>query len=247
METELKTGDMVLCRKTAPLVKLCIQLIASGLKATVKGRDIGDSLKRELEAIAKLPRFTFSRFGDSLNEYAKLKAQKYQGQANCEQMLESLTDKLDALESIHLAQIQANSVSELAACIDNLFAEGNSPITLATAHRSKGLENERIFLLQPDKMPLTWKGQRDWQFQQEKNLLYVALTRAKDELVLVGEPEWLPAATVTEAPALGDNAETAQSVQALCQKLGVETVVRSALSLSSPEEIDAIRLLVNAA
>ena len=248
LKQQLKTGDMVLSRKTAPLVQLCIRLIADGLRATVKGRDIGDSLKRELEAIAKLPHFQFSEFGKFLDEYAKLKAQKYQGQQNCEQMLESLTDKLDALESIHLAQMQATSVSELAAYIDNLFADnGNSPITLATAHRSKGLEGERIFLLQPEDLPLTWKGQRDWQLKQEHNLLYVALTRAKVELILVGEPEWLPAATVNEAPALEGNAEIAQSIQALCQKLGVETVIRSALSLSSPEEIEAIRLLVNAA
>ncbi len=163
-------------------------------------------------------------------------------------MLASLTDKLDALESIHLAQVQATSVSALAAYIDTLFADnGSSPITLATAHRSKGLENERIFLLQPDKMPLTWKGQQDWQLQQEDNLLYVALTRSTAELFLVGEPEWLPAATATEAPTPEGSAEIAHSIHALCQELGVETVVRSALSLSSPEEIDAIRLLVNAA
>ena len=58
LKQQLKTGDMVLSRKTAPLVNLCIRLIADGLRATVKGRDIGESLKRELEAIAKLPRFT---------------------------------------------------------------------------------------------------------------------------------------------------------------------------------------------
>ena len=247
LETELRTGDMVLSRKTAPLVRLCIQLITRGICATVKGRDIGDSLKRELENIAKLPKFTFSQFGNFVSEYAKLKAKKYEGLDNCSQLMEALSDKLEALEAIYLAQVQATSVSALAAYVDELFADkGNSPITLATAHRSKGLENQRIFLLEPDKMPLTWKGQRDWQFQQEKNLLYVALTRAKDELVLVGEPEWLPAATVTEAPALGDNAETAQSIQALCQKLGIETVVSSILTLSSAEEIELVRTLVNA-
>lgn len=33
----LTTGDMVICRKTAPLVKLCIRLITRGIAATVKG------------------------------------------------------------------------------------------------------------------------------------------------------------------------------------------------------------------
>ena len=81
---------MVLSRKTAPLVKLCIQLITQGIRATVKGRDIGDSLKRELEAITHLPRFSFAQFGKFLDEYAKLKAQKYEGLDNCEQLLASL-------------------------------------------------------------------------------------------------------------------------------------------------------------
>lgn len=248
LQAELKTGDMVLSRKTAPLVKLCIQLITRGVCATVKGRDIGDGLKRELENIAKLPRFTYSQFGSFLNEYAALKTEKYRGLENCEQLIKTLADKLDALEAIYLAQVQATSVSALAAYISELFADnGNSPITLATAHRSKGLENQRIFVLEPDKLPLTWKGQQDWQLQQEHNLLYVTLTRSTAELFLVGEPEWLPAATVSEASAPEGNAEIAQSIQVLCQKLGVETVIRSALSLSSPEEIEAIRLLVNAA
>ena len=248
LETELRTGDMVLSRKTAPLVRLCIQLITRGICATVKGRDIGDSLKRELENIAKLPKFTFSQFGNFVSEYAKLKAKKYEGLDNCSQLMEALSDKLEALEAIYLAQVQATSVSALAAYVDELFADkGNSPITLATAHRSKGLENQRIFLLEPDKMPLTWKGQQDWQLQQEDNLLYVALTRSTAELFLVGEPEWLPAATATEAPTPEGSAEIAHSIQALCQELGVETVIRSALSLSSSEEIDAIRLLLNAA
>ena len=109
----------MLSRKTAPLVKLCIQLITQGVRATVKGRDIGDSLKRELEAIAKLPRFTFARFGEFLNEYAELKAQKYESLDNCEQLLESLTDKLNALEAIHVAQVQATSIAQLAAYIDD--------------------------------------------------------------------------------------------------------------------------------
>ena len=40
----LKIGDMVLCRKTAPLVNLCIKLISRGIAATVKGKAIGEQL-----------------------------------------------------------------------------------------------------------------------------------------------------------------------------------------------------------
>jgi superfamily I DNA/RNA helicase len=58
-------------------------------------------------------------------------------------------------------------------------------VTFSTAHKSKGLEADRVLILLPDKLPLTWKGQQPWEFEQEMNLKYVALTRAKKELVFV--------------------------------------------------------------
>ena len=39
-------------------------------------------------------------------------------------------------------------------------------------------------------MPMTWRNQQYWQFQQEQNILYVALTRSTEELFIVGEPDW---------------------------------------------------------
>lgn len=42
--SEIQDGDMVLCRLTAPLVDLCMKYISSGVKAYVKGRDIGTNL-----------------------------------------------------------------------------------------------------------------------------------------------------------------------------------------------------------
>jgi len=193
LDKELVEGDMVLCRKTAPLVSLCIQLITRGVHATVKGKDIGETLKRELNGIAKMPGFQFSSFADYLKLYKQAKAAKYHGKDEEEQLLESLNDKMEAIEAIHSSQAQAICIPDLETYIDSLFDDGHSPITLATIHRSKGLENDRVFILEPDKLPLTWKKQQEWQFKQECNLHYVALTRAKRELVLIGDkPDWLP-------------------------------------------------------
>ena len=41
---DVQDGDMVLCRVSAPLVDLCMRYIANGVKAYVKGRDIGMNL-----------------------------------------------------------------------------------------------------------------------------------------------------------------------------------------------------------
>ena len=58
-------------------------------------------------------------------------------------------------------------------------------VMLSTAHKSKGLEANRVLILLPNKLPLTWQNQLDWQLKQELNLKYVALTRARKELVFI--------------------------------------------------------------
>lgn len=246
LKEQLRTGDMVLSRKTAPLVKLCIRLITDGICATVKGRDIGETLKRELENITKLPQFDFSQFSQFLDEYAQLKADRYKELENCEQLLESLSDRLDALEAIYLSQVNATSVSDLATYVESLFADNDhSPITLATVHRSKGLENERIFLIQPNDLPLIWKNQQDWQLQQEENLLYVALTRSISDLFLVGEPDWLPDDDVETAAEVVDEAPGANVVQ-LCEEMGVQAVAEDLLKLATSDDVAAIRQMLDA-
>ena len=40
----IKNGDMVLCRNTYPLVRMCLKYLANGIKAHIKGRDIGINL-----------------------------------------------------------------------------------------------------------------------------------------------------------------------------------------------------------
>jgi DNA helicase II / ATP-dependent DNA helicase PcrA len=66
---EAKKGDLVIARKTAPLVKACIKLISQGIAATVKGKDIGTGLKAEAEAIAGMRGFSHLRFSHYCYEY----------------------------------------------------------------------------------------------------------------------------------------------------------------------------------
>ncbi|HEU4327629.1 MAG TPA: 3'-5' exonuclease, partial [Roseiflexaceae bacterium] len=61
-------------------------------------------------------------------------------------------------------------------------------VTLSTIHRAKGLEADRVFLLHPERVPLRWENQQAWELEQEMNLRYVALTRAKQALFFVEEP-----------------------------------------------------------
>jgi superfamily I DNA/RNA helicase len=51
-------------------------------------------------------------------------------------------------------------------------------------HKAKGLEAERAFLLEHTlHESFTQRARHQWQKEQEKNILYVAITRAKQQLV----------------------------------------------------------------
>lgn len=63
-------------------------------------------------------------------------------------------------------------------------------MTLSICHRAKGLEGDRIFIIKPEDMPMVLERQLGWQKEQEDNLLYVALTRSKSTLYIVGQPDW---------------------------------------------------------
>jgi len=191
LNQKLRAGDMVISRKTAPLVTLCIKLISQGIAATVKGKAIGLQLVGDLQEIAKMPSFkSYGLFSFALQEYRAAKAFQWRGKDNEEQMIESLNDKLEALECIYHSQPRLKTIQQLETYVENLFSDEDSPIILSTCHRAKGLESNRVFILKPEDMPMIWRGQLDWQYQQEENLLYVALTRSKSELFIVGEPDW---------------------------------------------------------
>ena len=66
---------------------------------------------------------------------------------------------------------------------DDKHGEG---IKLSSIHKAKGLEAKRVFLLQPEGATIPHPMAKSaWQREQEMNLLYVAITRAKEELIYV--------------------------------------------------------------
>ncbi|HEY9804820.1 MAG TPA: UvrD-helicase domain-containing protein [Leptolyngbyaceae cyanobacterium] len=190
LENLLKNGDVIISRKNAPLVSLCIKLIGLGMKATVRGRDVGDSLKKELDLIAKLPGYSFQFFNDSVAQYQAVKLQRYRDLDNEDELRQKLLDKLEAILAIYQSHASATSIEDLKLYIDEIFSDENSPIILSNIHKFKGGEGERMIIYRPEDLPMRWRNQLAWQQEQERNLLYVALTRSKRELFIVGEPDW---------------------------------------------------------
>lgn len=184
----IKEGDLIVSRRTAPAVKLCIELIAKRIPARVRGRDIGKSLTAIVKEIANRKDFEFKQFGKLLEEYKAAKIAKLRQRKASESQIDSLSDRVAGVQICYEAY-ECQTADQLCDEIEQLFSDQRSSVVLSTVHRAKGLENERVFILKPEDLPLRWQNQQDWELEQEYNLRYVALTRAKAALYFVHEHE----------------------------------------------------------
>lgn len=181
LHEEVSSGDYILCRVTADLIKECLKFIKDGKKAIVLGRNIGESLISLLE---KIKETNGKDFPEKLhNYYEKVSAKLIQYNQTNKLMI--LQDKCDCLIVLYSRALElgkdANAIPDI---IEDIFSDEKSSITLTTIHRAKGLESDKIFILRPDLLPHPMASQ-DWEIQQENNLKYVAITRAKKELIWV--------------------------------------------------------------
>ena len=120
----------------------------------------------------------------------KFKQSIYQENDNGAILLLQLKDQIKAVEAIY-NHFQSRSLAELASGIKQLFgSEDDEAVLLSTIHRAKGMESERVYIAEPLTLPLLWEGQKQWQEQQEQNLLYVALSRSTKDLFLIGDAFW---------------------------------------------------------
>jgi superfamily I DNA/RNA helicase len=183
-------NTMVICRTSAPLVGMCCKLLQNGITAVVKGKDIGASLKSLIDGCKSNRIDSLMKYLDTTKEKV-LKSVIRDGKGKLSEddakqtpRYAAICDKVACIENL---LITAKSVNELKTTIDSLFTEENvkNAVVFSTVHKSKGLESDKVVILLPNKLPLRWKGQQDWQFEQERNLQYVAYTRAKKELVFV--------------------------------------------------------------
>jgi hypothetical protein len=182
---EMKPGDLVICRVNAALIPTAYDLIRRGIRPIVKGRDIGkgliqliDTLMKAVEVIPGSDDMVKIREALSIYRYEHeskliLLGDKAQGR------LEALHDKCDCLiEFIR----NAKSITEMRTQVEKLFSDepgqASNAVTLGTIHRTKGLESERVFVLAPELIPHPM-ARRPWEVAQEKNVAWIACTRAK--------------------------------------------------------------------
>lgn len=192
----LLASDAVLCRKTRPLVSTAYALIKQGVACHVEGREIGAGLVKLINRFAGRGRGnkpdTMEQFRDRLLAYVEKETAKLIAKGR-ETQAEALSDRVETVLVIMDSIPPAATVDELRAKIEMLFSdsehEKRPTLTLSTVHRSKGREWPRVFILgRYEYMPSPYARQI-WQQVQENCAIYVAVTRAQRELVLVNGVE----------------------------------------------------------
>lgn len=179
----LTNKDMIVCRQTAPLITIAYKLLAQRIPCHVQGRDIGRGLIAQINKIAgrNAHVLEIGPFRERLQAW-KDKEMKRAQDADDEREMERIEDKYQCLVAI-MNYEHVTTVAEMVDEINALF-ERSTGVKLSTVHRAKGLEAERVFVLDPQLMPSKY-ARHPWQQTQEANLQYVAYTRAQRELYFI--------------------------------------------------------------
>jgi superfamily I DNA/RNA helicase len=145
----------------------------------VKGRDIGEGL---VKLIRKQGCSTVKELIARLSEEYNVEYEKARLKGD-EDKIQRLTDKYESALLFCGKATLSSDPEEVCTLIDTVFTQGKG-VTLSTVHKAKGLEAERAFILDASlHASFTARAQQQWQREQERNILYVAITRAKRELV----------------------------------------------------------------
>jgi superfamily I DNA/RNA helicase len=180
-----KALDLVVCRTTKPLISLAYKLLKARVPVRIMGREIGEGLK---SLVSKMNAKGIDALIEKLNAYAARETEKAKAKHN-EAKIEQIQDKVDCvLFLIDSLTETTRTIPALIDVIDSLFADKANAVVLATIHKSKGLEADRVFWLNSSKCPSKWAKQ-PWQIQQEMNLCYVAITRAKSVLTFIEDEQ----------------------------------------------------------
>lgn len=185
--TGLTADDAILCRNTNPLVKLAYGLIRRGKGCIIEGRDIGMGLiklatKWKTAATVEDLRSKLARWSQAEIKRALDKGQDAHA-AKIEDQTSTLLEIMSTLpDDAPIASIQ-DAINKLFG--DTPAGERPKVVTLSTIHKSKGREWPRVLWWGANAYQPSPYARQEWQQGQERNLMYVAATRAQETLVHV--------------------------------------------------------------
>jgi len=183
----VRPGDVVLCRNTAPLIKGCYSLIAEGKKAMIQGTDIGANLIKFVQSfkandLPELNSLMASKLSETLDKLMRVFPNMSLDEVVETPSYSNLKDKIDCVNHMIYNVPDVNDTGSLCKFIKTLFGEQTEGVLFSTVHKAKGLEWNRVFIMEPELLTRRRNGEQPWQLEQARNLEYVAYTRARVSL-----------------------------------------------------------------
>ena len=170
-------GDIVLCRYNAPLISAFYDLISQGKSAYILGRDMTKGLITAVQKISKNNNMGVDEFKNLFSQDYKYNYSRLMS-INKENQAMALEDKKDC---IMIFVEKATTVGGIIEEIKKVFdGKDQGDIMLSTVHKAKGLEADNVYILATERMPHPLGN------NEENNICYVAITRAKKNLFYCG-------------------------------------------------------------
>jgi len=183
---DLTVDDVILCRNNRPLVELALALLRKGIPCHVEGRDIATGLVKLVsrwKTVKSLDALTHRLESYRDREVQKAMARGKEGRA------QDVADQVEVLVQMIQDMPRGSSLSDLESKIYDMFLDSEKQVkptlTLSSIHKAKGREWNRVFWYGPERFQPSKFARKDWQREQERNLMYVAVTRTKQTLVTV--------------------------------------------------------------
>lgn len=195
---DVHDGDMLLCRNNAPLIQAYNMFLKIGKKAYIRGKELGTNLKTAVKTTKKDELNTtcekdgvFARLYDDMFTTRNNLMNKFGIDSETAMKSQVIENKLDIIKALEILSENINTREELITRIDDIFSKKNKNegVSLSTVHKAKGLEADNVYILCDSLMP-SKSAKKEWEVQQEHNLMYVAYTRAKNTLGFIDEKDF---------------------------------------------------------
>lgn len=182
---DVPPDSAIICRNNAPLLACALRFIRNGRSVKLLGSDLGPGLIKLLkkQGPSGLPRESLHK---SINDWEEKELR------GCRESRRA--GIIDRAACLRVFADYGDTLESAIAWAENLFKSSGN-IQLMTGHKSKGLEFDTTFHLDPWRLPSKYAKEAaangdTRQLQQERNLQYVIETRAKKELFLVNLEEF---------------------------------------------------------
>lgn len=184
---EVTVDDLIICRNTAPLIQAYFALLYRNIPGKIIGKDMEKGLLKLVDKCGS-PTTVFSLKSRLLDYEIELEdSLKENGVTNIDKHPKMISF-LEKKQILLIIAGKCEALSQLKSEVQRIFNDTQKGVVLMTIHRSKGLENDRVFIIQRmdgKRLLPSQKATLDWELEQERNLEFVAITRAKKELVYV--------------------------------------------------------------